>query len=240
MRYALVGTATDRPEVLDASLSAWDRARGLLGPAGWFPSLLVEPTAAREAVLDVVERHQGWDAVMNPKVHGVLSNPWHAFEHGFWTLRAAFVVLAEDDVAVSSDVLEYMAWAAHEFAYDRDVLAVCAYGGPGDGDLRLVRRGDSFSPHVWGTWVDRWEEHLRDTWDHDYSTFNGRPGHQAGFDWNIHTRLMPARGLQVVVPDVSRAQHIGRTGVHMTPDAFAASQVRDFRPDIPPQRYGWA
>ena len=45
---------------------------------------------------------------INPQRYGVLGNPWHAFNDGFAV--SDFVVLAEEDLIVSEDVLEYFAW----------------------------------------------------------------------------------------------------------------------------------
>ena len=70
------------------------------------------------------------------------------------------------------------------------------------------------------------------TWDRDYSTYNGSPGFETGWDWNLDTRVFPAHGLVAVAPRVSRVRNIGEVGERGTPEdlvpapSFVAHQAR--------------
>jgi hypothetical protein len=123
---------------------------------------------------------------------------------------------------VSDDTLEYFEWASTVYETHPRVAAVCGYTeeqGPLDGVV-LEKR---FSPWIWGTWRDRWRKLIGPTWDHDYSTYNGHPGNQSGWDWNLNTRIYPEYGLYTAFPTSSRVQNIGVFGVHGTPGNFETS-----------------
>jgi hypothetical protein len=167
--------------------------------------------------------------VQNSSRLGVLRNPWSAFSSAFG-LGASFVVLVEEDVLVSNDVLEYMTKTSLEYSDNPNVLAVCAASFGPVGDPEATYLAQDFCPLIWGTWADRWRDILRDSWDHDYSTGNA-DGSQAGWDWNIRKRILPQRDMVCVFPLVSRSLHIGRFGAHMRPEEFAASQSPSFVAD---------
>ena len=231
----VVMTAYRRPVYLRQTLESWLAVRGVENVLFTFH---VEPSDRRLQVMDAIKRAQlpNYEVVSNQTRLGVLTNPWSAFENAFTLRGADFVVLAEDDVLVSDDVVEYLTWAAAEFRDDRQVMVVSAHsliGGEPDGQ---VVREEGFSGLVWGTWADRWQGALSPTWDHDYST--GDHGHEAGWDWNIAKRVMPAAGAVQVRPVVSRSQHIGREGgAHMVAEDFALSVVTDWQQHVEPQDF---
>ena len=157
----------------------------------------------------------------------MLHNPWVGFERLFMAQNYDFVVRTEDDLVVSADILEYFDWASCKFQNNPRVATVnafCYNDGPSD-EVALAER---FSPLVWGTWSDRWEGLLGPTWDHDYSTYNGEPGNQAGWDWNINTRLFPQHRLLGCFPLASRVHNIGVHGTHSQPPNYrTATSFKD-------------
>lgn len=232
MNLRLVFTANDRPGYFRDVMAAWQNVHGF---SDWQPTVFLEPGRRWEQMCDIA--HAAGAAVrLNPHRFGVLSNPWHALNTAF-TDGADFTVLAEDDLLPSTDILDMFAWAAS--LTDHRVIAVCAASlAPAarpDQQHHLTLSG-TFCSQIWGTWPDRWTAHLRDTWDHDYST--GTDGAEAGWDWNIYRRLIPANGWRVAHPVASRATHIGEHGgVHTTPASFPASQLPTFAQHRPPGRY---
>lgn len=218
----VVVTAYRRPVYLRQVLDSWSRARGVDRVRFTFH---VEPSDRKVQVLDAIKRSglANVEVVANRERLGVLTNPWSALDQAFQR-GAGFAVLAEDDLLVSTDVVEFLEWAAAEFEQDRETLVVSAHstlGGIPTGD---VVKDQAFAGQVWGTWADRWTSALSPTWDHDYST--GVNGEQAGWDWNIGLRVIPAAGAAQVRPVVSRSQHIGRLdGAHMVPEQFDQSVV---------------
>lgn len=233
MRLVVAMTVSSLPDRLDylrSTLDSWRRVRGL---KDWLFRFHVEPddSLAQSNIdlindwtvdMDLTDVH----VVYNTSRMGVLRNPWSAFESAF-ALGAWFVLLVEEDVLVSPDVLEYFDRTAQIFAEQKAALAVCgSYFGEAGAPMEIYLAQD-FCPLTWGTWSDRWRSVLRDTWDHDYSTGN-QDGSEAGWDWNIRRRIIPERQMACVFPRVSRSLHIGKHGVHMRPEDFAASQAPSF------------
>jgi hypothetical protein len=231
MRRDLVFTAFDRPDYLRTTVSSWNATRNI---RAWQTTFFVEPSEQQDEVTNIaLSMDTTVTAVMNPERLGVLVNPWTALNTAF-NSGADFVVLAEDDVIVSQDTLEYFEWASLEYETVYDVLAVNAFS-PYGGKPNFVMRDGAFSPLIWGIWRNRWEHHICDTWDKDYST--GLPdGSQAGWDWNIN-RIMRANNFVTVKPYASRSNHIGLFGTHMTPDLMETSQGADFQQVRGRQRY---
>src|SRR6187431_641872 len=209
LKKALFITAYDRPNYFRETLKSWKDVRGFYD---WDVVFRFEPTPFTAEMVAAVEEleHPKVKIVINPQIYGVLRHPWIGFDELFRNYD--FVVRGEDDLPVSSDILEYFEWAAEEYRGDKEVACVIGYSkveGPED----EVFRETSFSPWVWGTWVDRWESIIRDTWDHDYSTGQG---YNAGWDWNLDIRIFPQYGLKSVYPRASRVQNIGMIGTHAT------------------------
>ncbi len=215
MKTSLVFTCNNRPEFLEETLDSWANARSF---GSWEPWIFVEPSNKREAVLRLIERSpMKFNIVLNEQQHGVLHNPWVAFETAFQN-GADFVILAEDDLIVSTDVVEYFK-AALAVLSPADILTVSAYSDRHVGDSRKVIYADRFGGYIWGTWKESWKDYLRDTWDHDYSTNNGIPMVESGWDWNIN-RVQPSTGKRFIMPEVSRSRHIGRYGEHTLENTF--------------------
>ena len=111
---------------------------------------------------------------------------------------------------VAHDVLRLLEHASTAYAADPAVAVACAYSPAAEGaDPALLRRTPAFSPWLWGTWRHRWTDLIGPTWDRDYSTWNGSPGFESGWDWNLNTRVFPAHGLVSVSPAVSRGRRRG-------------------------------
>ncbi len=235
LRRRLVFTANDRPYYFGPVMRRWAQVRGF---NDWQPTVYLEPSRVQQQMVALATA-AGATVSLNPTRRGVLSNPWYALDRAFEG-GAEFAVLAEDDVLVSDDILEYFTWAATQFA-DAQVLAVCACSfapvcAPGH-EQHTVRH-KQFCPLVWGTWHDRWAGALRDTWDHHYDT--GTPqAPQSGWDWNINLRVIPGgadRGVDwdIVSPIASRSTHIGEhMGTHTTPASFPNSIAPTFTAQRP-------
>jgi hypothetical protein len=237
-RPALLLTAFDRPHYLAPVLDAWAAVRGL---ARWHLRVAVEPSPALGQVVALVERftartrHPDVEVVVNDRRLGVLDNPYVHLDALFGAGHP-FVVRAEDDLLVADDVLELFDHVAEAYAGDARVATAHAFSRePAGRAPDALVRGREFCPWVFGTWRDRWTDLLGPTWDRDYSTWNVEPGFETGWDWNLNTRVLPARGLEVVSPLVSRVQNIGAVGEHGTPDDLETSA--SFVPHQPARPY---
>jgi len=222
LRKFLFITAANRPSYFRETMNSWRKARGFYD---WNVVVRLEPSEFVEEHLAICKEleHDKLTVLVNPQVYGVLHHPWVGFNDLFKNGYIDFVVRAEDDLVVADDVLEFFDWAAERYASDSDVAAVVAYSREESTRPELVRRSEKFSPWVWGTWQDRWNQFIRDTWDHDYTTYNGAPGNQAGWDWNLDTRVLPSLHKHVISPAMSRVQNIGVWGVHGRPENFEQS-----------------
>ena len=242
-RPAVLLTAFDRPHYLQPVLASWARVRGL---HDWHVRVAVEPSAARDEVVGLVDAfvrrtgHPDAEVVLNPTRLGVLENPYVHLD-ALFRAGHGFVVRAEDDLLVGDDVLELFGHVATVYAADPAVATAHAFSpdAPGPdaavaGPEELVR-GSGFCPWVWGTWRDRWLDLVGPTWDRDYSTYNVSPGFETGWDWNLNTRVFPARGLCAVAPVHSRVRNIGEVGEHGTPGDLVPAPT--FAAHRPPQRY---
>ena len=231
MKRAMFLTAYDRPQYLIDTLRSWRKVRGF---HDWPLYIRIEPSHMQDDILNIVREleHPNVHINVNPQVYGVLHHPWVAFEDLFD--RYDFVVRLEDDLMVSEDTLEYFEWASSVYESHPRVAAVIGYTGE-NGPDNGVRLAPEFCPWVWGTWRDRWRKLIGPTWDHDYSTYNGHPGNQSGWDWNLNTRIFPEYGLCAVYPTSSRVQNIGIYGVHGRPENFETSA--SFRLEREPVEY---
>lgn len=224
-------TAWNRPHYMREVLGTWSAARGIGGTDLLFRC---EP-GCPEMVTTCMEAGKfarSSEILLNPQVHGVQRNPYEALSSGFARGGSNFVVLAEDDLAVSTDILEYFSWCAEEFRDDPKVLAVSArqqherpggLGGVVRGDM-----GDVPMMWVWGTWADRWHNLIAPDWTFAYE--------HNGWDWRLHDYWVRELGYEIISPSLSRCQHIGRYGgTHCMPEMFDGLQSRCFVPDVPVQ-----
>lgn len=234
MKKAIFLTAYDRPSYFNTTLASWAQVRGA---SDWDLVLRFEPSQytamqVRQAKLSLAHSDfRSITIIENPERYGVLHHPWRGFD-ALFEEGYDFVARTEDDLIVSDDVLELLSWQAENLADLPDVATAhaCNLGKELDEDVVYLFR--DFNPLVWGTWRDRWYEFIRDTWDHDYSTFNGVPGVHSGWDWNLNTRILPARGAVSAFPGTSRVHNIGIVGTHSTPENYHTAET--FRPDYLP------
>src|SRR6185437_10605015 len=133
---------------------------------------------------------------------GCLRNTRRALDLAF-AAGAEFAVLAEEDVRVSDDVLEYFAWARDAYAADSEVMTVCAHAKKTDGgtDADVVRAG-WFNPVIWGTWKDRWEGYIARDWGYC-------EGNTESWDHYLRMRIK-TDGKASIYPVRSRSLHIGQ------------------------------
>lgn len=224
----IVFTSFNRPDYLEQVLHSWSQVEGVHDVP---KHMFLEPGPIKNVMLEVVAESD-LDIVVheNEVRNGVLHNPWVALDYAFKELNSSFTVLAEDDLIVSKDVLSYFEYASSAYSPDES-LGVCSFRMQGNVENPgATFLENAFDVWVWGTWKQSWDQVLRNTWDHNYSTNNGIPGNQAGWDWNI-SRLTKA-GKPFVRSSVSRSQHIGKDrGTHMVPWMFDQFQANTFLSD---------
>lgn len=173
-----------------------------------------------------------WEAHMAQQPLGCTPNTRKALALGFG--RADFTILAEEDIEVADDVLEYFTWA-QRYRDDPDALAVCAHSKEaGSGTECDVFTAPWFSPLVWGTWRDRHDSILVPAWE------------QQKVPWDAVVRDTGAAhpGRYCVFPACSRALHFGEVSNHTprradgAPNYFHLSALsKCYRPHYDQQDY---
>lgn len=233
---AVVVTAKSRPKYLDQVLRSWELVRGAGNVRTFTVALgrsdmvkvqidLIENSTLRTHIrLDSkeAERSPGMHRAIGEAIDAVLQDP-----------QVNFVVLGEEDVVVSDDILEYMTWARKEMTRDGQLLVACAHNRGGCGwdaknrigsdstgywslrepdqnaDQQAVRPLAYFNPWGWGIYRDAWFKVIRPQWDWECNS-GGQT--DSGYDWNMATRILPGGGWLSLVPDAARSQNIGAYG----------------------------
>lgn len=231
--HALFLTAYDRLDYLRDTLASWRKVRGFYQ---WPLYAMIEPSPVQQQVLDILDelQHPNMHVSVNPQVYGVLHHPWVGFKRLFD--HYDFIVRIEDDLIVSEDVLEYFEWAEKEFKHDHHVASVHGFTRE-NGEADVAHRIVKFDSWIWGTWADRWKSFMEETWDHDYSTFNGWPGHESGWDWNLSTRVYPQFQFHGIFPASSRVQNIGVSGTHAQAADYQYTLSPSYRAEREPVSY---
>lgn len=210
-------TVFRRPFYLRETLESWKGVRGILDVEVAFH---VDHSDQFTGALEICESFRNWHGRTTICTHnpglGVSGNPFHALTQAF--SRHAQAALAEEDVTVSSDVLEF-----YESALNFYPIA-CAWSDTKDGSPYRVEGRTWFNPWGWATDRAIWESVIKPTWDHDYSTADNRG--PAGWDCNLGLRVLPDKGLQSAFTGQSRSQHIGKhLGVHQDPSLHGEQEM---------------
>ena len=230
MRKAIVMTAFNREDYLKKTLKSWTKVTGM---EDYDFYIKLEPSNREPRIVSMIEQFQinqnlDVEIIRNQKQLGVLVNPWDGLNKMF-EMGYDFVILAEDDIEVSDDILHYFSDLSKRHMDDPEIMVICASSfhlwKEGDSSSYYERR-QAFSPLIWGTWKDRWNNYLRDSWDKDYST--GEDGVGGGWDWNIYLRVLPKHNMKSIFPQVSRSRHIGKNGVHMLEKNYHESVAVSF------------
>lgn len=217
-----------RQSYLRRALESWAKVRGVqdahllfcLEPPGSFPVPEFQRWACEQFAHVTVE--------VSPRLLGCSANTRHSMSQAFG-LGADFAVLAEEDMEVSTDILEYFAWAEGHYRCDGRVKTVCGHAlrcAP-SATADLVTLVPWFNPLAWGTWPDRWPE-LSGEWD------------SGGWDHALRMRMVKSDWLSAFTVR-SRALHIGKvstvTGHALSQYFYEGSTSSCFIRTCAPQDY---
>lgn len=223
-----------REKYLRQALDSWAQVRGIQDAHLLFclePRPHRSPFPVAEFREFLHRSFRSAEATVNEARKGCFLNTQSALDLAF-ARDADFVVLAEEDLVVATDTLEYFAWA-QRYRADPQVQAVCSHTFVSAALPDQVVRTSWFSPLVWGTWRDRWRDFIRPGW-------SGVASNPEAWDASLRTQILEARKA-CIFPALSRSQHIGRVST-LTPGALAeyfykASISQCFSPAYPPQEY---
>jgi len=224
---AIFFTVYNRPDYLSKTLTSWENVRGMEDYDIYFR---IDPSSETENVIEQINIfsnniNSDVKIILNLEKQGCAHNTWNGFNQLFKDYN--FVILAEDDITPSTDAVEYFSFLERKYKYDPSVAVISAnYEFPGYSPY-TVSKVDVFRGQIWGTWKDRWETYIRDTWDFDYSS--GDNGGPSGWDWNLTLRVLPKNNLKTIVPHSARSQHIGVNGLHCDESMFDTTQMKSFK-----------
>jgi hypothetical protein len=228
---AIFFTVFNRPDYLKRTLEQWERVRGLDQYDIYFR---IDPSEETENVVEEINRfsnkvNTSVKYILNLEKQGCAHNTWNGFNSLFDNYN--FVILTEDDILPSTDVAEYFTFLERKYTDDLEVLVISANYEFPDYNPHAVSKVDIFRGQIWGTWKNRWNDFIKDTWDFDYSS--GSDEGPSGWDWNLTLRVIPQNNLKSIVPHSSRSQHIGENGLHCDPSIFNETQMKSFKIDRP-------
>ena len=228
---AIFFTVYDRIRYLIPTLEQWRKVRGLENYDIYFR---IEPSRITEDIVEEINKfshdvNTDVRTILNLEVQGCARNTWNGFNDLF--NKYDFVILTEDDILPSTDVLEYFAFLERKYRDDEEVAVISANYELEGYDPYLVSKVEIFRGIIWGTWRNMWERYIKDTWDFDYST--GENGGPSGWDWNLTLRVLPKNNLKTLVPHSARSQHIGVHGIHCQPEIFDSTQMQSFKLERP-------
>ena len=223
-----------RQKYLREALDSWSQARGI---GDWHLLFALEPCRVNFPIAEFTQwAHRSFasaEVVVADTRLGCLRNTRRAMSLAF-AAGAEFAVLAEEDLLVSTDVLEYFGHCRDTYSAQENVTVVCGHslraetGGPAD-----VVRSSWFNPLVWGTWKDRWEGFIDPSW----GPFQGN---MESWDNNLRVQVSSA-GREAVFPVQSRSLHIGQastlTGMPLSEYFYKGALSSSFRQERPPQDY---
>ncbi len=223
-------TVNNRPQYLRETLESWREVRAVEQASALF---LCEPGCPEAVQLCEQADFFGWHGqLLCTERAGVLRAAWLALSAGFAAAAGQgedFTILAEEDMVVSTDVLELLSWSAETYRGNGQILAAtaCQADPQPPRDFATVLQVPLFQGWVWGTWADRWAK-IGPDWDTDYR--------HKGWDHRLNDYWVGQLGFRVAAPAVSRAQHIGREGgTHCTPQMFESLLAKGFQREVPPQ-----
>lgn len=228
MKKALFFTAFNRVGYLKETLASWAKVENF---DGWHIGFYIEPSDVIDQIGQVIKsflddiNFDSYSIHYNQELLGNATNTWQGFEDLFNDYD--FVVLAEDDVIVSKDVLRYFDETEKMYRNDYEAAVISANTKWDTSDPTLVVREQGFNGLVWGTWKKYWTSYFSKDWDKDYSS---DPVHN-GWDWHLNLRLMPNNNLKNINPLASRSNHIGINGIHCDDSIFDQTQSPAFKDD---------
>jgi len=227
MKKAIIFTVFDRVQYLKEALDSWEQVRNKNSYDIYFK---IEPSDHQQSIFDVIDnfdnhRESISHKLLNKNIIGNGFNTWESFEYLF--TKYDFVILAEDDIVVSKDIIEYFDSTEPLFRDDDEVAIISANTKLMSDNPSKVIREQGFNGLVWGTWKKYWINYFRDNWDKDYSSDTEK----CGWDWHLNLRIMPSNGLKNINPLASRSNHIGVNGIHCDETIFDETKSPLFKND---------
>lgn len=231
MKKAVVIVSYDRTEYFRQTLESWLTVRGKENYTFFFSLDYSEKTGQMLDVINWFQTTSGVsiDVEVNIPKLGVGFNHQRAIQKAF-DKENAIVIVAEDDVIVSNDILEYYEYAFGNL-YESDILMICGHShdDPGKSDNIIFKR-QYYNPLSWAISKDKWDTVLKDEWS--VEPFELEEGLIVeGFDFTIDRRVLKQYEMSCIFPLRTRCKHVGIIGVHSNQENYYDNPY--FIKDIP-------
>lgn len=205
-------TTSGRPHYFEPTLRSWAEAirRADFQVQASFRVEPVDPDRDIELIREHLSGLADISWHVNDSVLCSPENPRRVLAEAF-TEGHGFVVLAEDDTAVSPDILGYFDWCDRQFRDRPEVQVVLANqlqfvtAQPSEAN-KVMSDWKLFRPSVWATWRDRWDDWIGPGW----ANLDPR-----GWDWGIAQTIQKSEQMVAAAPIWSRSRHIGLEGRHV-------------------------
>ena len=124
--------------------------------------------------------------------------------------NAAYMIILEEDLDVSKDIMDYFSQLIPVFDNDDSVYCLSAWNDQGYeyscNDPAMLYRVETMPGLGWVLKKKLFKEELEPNW----------PGSDKFWDWDMWMRLESNRkGRECIIPDVSRTYHFGAKGLNM-------------------------
>jgi hypothetical protein len=149
--------------------------------------------------IDFMERH----IHQNANKLGVSKNPYTVLGRAFAAGSDVNVYL-EEDITISADVLDLASWYLENGDPKKELcLLLHAKSTDESIDPEVIHRtDDAFSALGLVILKDQWHEYFKPNWNN----------HTSGWDYGVHGELRDREDLVTLLPDLSRATHVGIEG----------------------------
>jgi len=220
MKTTIAFTVYDREDYFKQVLESWSEVRNIENYNFVFK---IEISEKLNKILDIIESFKNKTSsligiIVNDPKSGVGVNHYEALYLCFEELNSDLVIMAEDDVIVSEDILEYFDYVFKKYKNDEEILTVCSHRYVETNSQELLIKEQSFDPWIWGTWKTKWKKYLKNDWDLEKFSLEGRL--VGGFDYHIVYKILPKYNLKSIFPSTTRSKHIGVEGTYATADYY--------------------
>lgn len=162
-------------------------------------------------IYDIFKDIQNCKILINDKEPGCSINTFKALRRGFDI--SEFVIHIEDDTVPGIDTLKYFEWIYKTYKNDNSVFTASSYNNISNiehKDYFTCNRKKWFTPWLWATWIDRFNEMI-EKWGAD--------------SWDTVFNKKIRKDRYEIYPNLSRCQNIGENdGTFSTPKQWKDGQ----------------
>ncbi len=185
--------------------------------SGWNIYGILEPDGQRcKKILE--EKLPMTEIIINSNQLGCYFNSTYAWWFAFENKRMDFNLFIEEDVILSPDAINLTNWYIDNHSNNPEMMAIILHNETKSNkiDNKICKKYKWFTTFGMGITRDIWRNVYRPNILKD-------PG---GWDFSIYSTIKEIENLHTILPEFSRANHIGRYGTHCSQE-FHDSHFRE-------------